>query len=97
VPLSNYRPLGRSGLIVSPFALGTMTFGVARWGMGRDDAEAVFDVYVEAGGNLIDTADVYAGGGSETGLREAEVFAGSADQLRSTFDPHGDLPYSSRL
>ena len=40
---------------------------------------------------------LHAGGGSETGLREAEVFAGSADQLRSPFDPHGDLPYSSRL
>lgn len=68
--LDRYRPLGRSGLIVSPLALGTMTFGVARWGMGRPDAEAVFDAYVEAGGNLIDTADVYASGGGETMLGE---------------------------
>ena len=63
--LSNYRMLGRSGLAVSPLALGTMTFGVARWGMGREDAEAVFDAYVGAGGNLVDTADVYAGGHGE--------------------------------
>ena len=48
--LDHYRPLGRSGLIVSPLALGTMTFGVARWGMDRPDAEAVFDAYVGAGG-----------------------------------------------
>lgn len=81
VPLSNYRPLGRSGLIVSPFALGTMTFGVARWGMGRDDAEAVFDVYVEAGGNLIDTADVYAGGGGETMLGEILADRGNRHNL----------------
>jgi aryl-alcohol dehydrogenase-like predicted oxidoreductase len=35
-----------------------MTFGVARWGMARAEAAAVFDAYVEAGGNLVDTADV---------------------------------------
>ena len=63
--LCDYRTLGRSGLVVSPLALGTMTFGVARWGMEQDAAEAVFDAYVEAGGNLVDTADVYAGGRSE--------------------------------
>ena len=68
--LDHYRPLGRSGLIVSPLALGTMTFGVARWGMDRQAAEAVFDAYVGEGGNLIDTADVYAGGGGETMLGE---------------------------
>lgn len=63
--LTDYRTLGRSGLVVSPLALGTMTFGMARWGMEREDAEAVFDAYVNAGGNLVDTADVYAGGRSE--------------------------------
>jgi aryl-alcohol dehydrogenase-like predicted oxidoreductase len=61
MPLDHYRPLGRSGLLVSPLSLGTMTFGVARWGMARPEAEAVFGAYVEAGGNVIDTADVYAG------------------------------------
>ena len=63
--LTDYRTLGRSGLVVSPLALGTMTFGVARWGMEREAAAAVFDAYVEAGGNLVDSADVYAGGRSE--------------------------------
>ena len=79
--LAQYRPLGRSGLIVSPLALGTMTFGVGRWGMGRPDAEAVFDAYVEAGGNLIDTADVYAGGAGETMLGEIIADRGNRDQL----------------
>ena len=84
MPLTDYRTLGRSGLVVSPLALGTMTFGVARWGMERDAAAAVFDAYVEAGGNLVDTADVYAGGRSEEmlgamiserGLRDSIVVA----------------------
>jgi len=79
--LDRYRPLGRSGLIVSSLALGTMTFGVARWGMERSDAEAVFDAYVEAGGNLIDTADVYASGGGETMLGEIIAERGIRDDL----------------
>ncbi len=65
MPFSNYRTLGRSGLVVSPFALGTMTFGTARWGSGEEDSRNVFDAYVEAGGNFVDTADVYSGGRSE--------------------------------
>jgi aryl-alcohol dehydrogenase-like predicted oxidoreductase len=63
--LTQYRSLGRSGLAVSPLALGTMTFGTARWGSGPEVSRAVFDAYVEAGGNFIDTADVYASGRSE--------------------------------
>lgn len=64
--LTHYRTLGRSGLAVSPLALGTMTFGTARWGLDEAGSRAVFDAYVERGGNFVDTADVYAGGGSET-------------------------------
>ena len=63
--LANYRTLGRSGLVVSPLALGTMTFGTARWGIDDAVAGHVFNAYVEAGGNFVDTADVYAGGRSE--------------------------------
>ena len=63
--LRNYRTLGRSGLVVSPLALGTMTFGTARWGLDEAGAAAVFHAYVEDGGNFVDTADVYAGGRSE--------------------------------
>ena len=65
MPLTNYRTLGRSGLVVSPLALGTMTFGTARWGLDEAGSAAVFNAYVEAGGNFVDTADVYAGGRSE--------------------------------
>lgn len=84
MPLTDYRTLGRSGLAVSPFALGTMTFGAQRWGSSDAEARAVFDAYVDAGGNFVDTADVYAGGRSEElvgryvrerGLRDRVVLA----------------------
>jgi aryl-alcohol dehydrogenase-like predicted oxidoreductase len=57
-----YRTLGNSGAIVSTFALGTMTFGTE-----ADEAtsHAILDDYVAAGGNFIDTADVYSAGVSE--------------------------------
>lgn len=79
--LAEYRTLGRSGLVVSPLALGTMTFGVARWGMERAEADAVFNAYVDAGGNLIDTADVYAGGRGEEMLGAMIAERGLRDTL----------------
>ena len=63
--LTDFRTLGHSGLVVSPLALGTMTFGTGRWGSAAEASEEVFAAYVAAGGNFIDTADVYAGGRSE--------------------------------
>jgi aryl-alcohol dehydrogenase-like predicted oxidoreductase len=63
--LTAFRTLGRSGLIVSPLALGTMTFGTQRWGSSDDVSESIFHAYVDVGGNFIDTADVYANGRSE--------------------------------
>lgn len=63
--LTSYRTLGKSGLIVSPLALGTMTFGAGRWGANEETSRALFDAYVDAGGNFIDTADIYSGGESE--------------------------------
>ncbi len=51
--LTHYRSLGRSGLLVSPLALGTMTFGAQRWGTGEAASRAVFDAYVGAGGNFV--------------------------------------------
>lgn len=64
--LDNYRLLGRSGLRVSPLALGTMTFGVEQgWGAGDAEAERIFNLYADRGGNSIDTANFYANGGSE--------------------------------
>jgi aryl-alcohol dehydrogenase-like predicted oxidoreductase len=64
--MKRYYTLGHSGLRVSRLALGTMTFGTD-WGWGADEgsARALFDRYVEAGGNFIDTADGYTGGKSE--------------------------------
>jgi aryl-alcohol dehydrogenase-like predicted oxidoreductase len=64
--LSQYRTLGRSGLVVSPLALGTMTFGPGSWNADDAASRAIFDAYRNAGGNFIDTADIYSGGQSET-------------------------------
>ena len=66
--LTSYRTLGHSGLIVSPLALGTMTFGAGRWGADEKGSRAIFDAYVDAGGNFIDTADVYSAGQGEAML-----------------------------
>lgn len=62
----DYIPFGRTGLMVSKIALGTATFGTG-WGYGADAATgaAIFNAYDEAGGNFIDTADVYQFGQSE--------------------------------
>ncbi|WP_407529373.1 aldo/keto reductase [Methylobacterium oryzisoli] len=79
--LTDYRTLGRSGLIVSPLALGTMTFGAERWGSGERTSRAVFDAYVEAGGNFIDTADVYSAGRSEEMLGAFMADGGTRDRL----------------
>ena len=61
-----YRLLGRSGLRVSELALGTMTFG-ADWGWGADldESRRIFERFVEAGGNFVDTASNYTDGSSE--------------------------------
>jgi aryl-alcohol dehydrogenase-like predicted oxidoreductase len=58
--------LGRSGMRVSEMALGTMTFGTDwGWGSDKEESKRVFDAYVEAGGNFIDTANRYTFGTSE--------------------------------
>ena len=63
--LTDFRTLGHSGLVVSPLALGTMTFGNQGWGSTDDVSQEIFNRYSEAGGNFIDTANVYSGGRSE--------------------------------
>ena len=60
-----HRMLGPSGIKVSPLSLGTMNFGGEAWGCDEATSRAILDAYVEAGGNFIDTANVYAGGRSE--------------------------------
>jgi aryl-alcohol dehydrogenase-like predicted oxidoreductase len=60
----NYRPLGRTGVQVSPLCLGTMMFGV--WGNNdHDDSIRIIHRALDAGVNFIDTADVYSAGESE--------------------------------
>ena len=106
--ITDYRPFGRSGLIVSPLALGTMTFGAGRWGTDEPTARAIFDTYVKAGGNLIDTADVYSGGESErmlgrflkdSGMRDRLVISTKAGLSRSQGTPMhaGNGAYNIRL
>lgn len=53
----SYRRLGSSGLKVYPIALGSMQFG---WTADENTAQQVMDAFVEGGGNLIDTADIYS-------------------------------------
>jgi aryl-alcohol dehydrogenase-like predicted oxidoreductase len=66
-----YRLLGNSGLRVSEMALGTMTFGEDwGWGSAKDEAQKVYSAFREAGGNFIDTANVYTNGSSESFLGE---------------------------
>lgn len=79
--LTTYRTLGRSGLAVSPLALGTMTFGAGRWGADEAGSRDIFDAYADAGGNFIDTADVYSGGESEAMLGRFLRERGSRDRM----------------
>ncbi len=66
MPLNHYVTLGRSGLRVSPFCLGAMTFGEdLGWGTTVKESEAILDRFIELGGNFIDTANVYTKGHSE--------------------------------
>ncbi|SDR99492.1 Predicted oxidoreductase [Friedmanniella luteola] len=84
MPLTSLRTLGRSGLPVSPLTLGAMTLGNDDWGSGDDASARILHAYVDAGGNAVDTADVYSGGRSEEllgrllaerGLRDRVVLA----------------------
>lgn len=62
VETMEYRTLGRSGCLVSTYALGTMTFGAES---DEPTCHEMLDVFIEAGGTLVDTADVYTNGRSE--------------------------------
>ena len=65
-----YRLMGRSGLRVSELALGAMTFGTKDWGVEQEESRRVYDGFREAGGNFIDTANIYSGGRSESFLAD---------------------------
>ena len=64
--LDHYVTLGRSGLRVSPFCLGAMTFGDdLGWGSSVEESQQIIDRYIELGGNFIDTANFYTKSHSE--------------------------------
>jgi len=79
--LTDFRTLGRSGLIVSPLCLGTMTFGPGRWGADEATSRAILDAYCNAGGNFVDTADIYSGGASEELVGKFLTDTGSRDKV----------------
>ncbi len=79
--LCDFRTLGRSGLVVSPLALGTMTFGPGEWGADEATSRAIFDAYRAAGGNFIDTADIYSGGESEKMVGRFIADSGARDDI----------------
>jgi aryl-alcohol dehydrogenase-like predicted oxidoreductase len=93
-----YRTLGSTGTIVSAQCLGTMTFGDES---DEETAQAQLDLFVERGGNFVDTADVYSRGRSEEiigrwlaarpGLRDRVVIA-----TKGRF-PMGDGPNDAGL
>lgn len=75
-----YKLLGKSGLRVSELCLGTMTFGEDwGWGSSKDESRKVYDAFLEAGGNFIDTANVYTNGTSEQLL--GEFMTGHRDRI----------------
>jgi aryl-alcohol dehydrogenase-like predicted oxidoreductase len=66
-----YKLLGKSGLRVSELCLGTMTFGDDwGWGSSKEESQKIYQAFREAGGNFIDTANVYTNGTSEKFLGE---------------------------
>ena len=73
------RRMGNTGLQVSDLCLGTMNFGMPDWGIEEKPSIEVIHAYLEAGGNFIDTADVYGGGASEKIC--AKAIKGNRDKL----------------
>ncbi|HCE5827435.1 TPA: aldo/keto reductase [Pseudomonas aeruginosa] len=92
-----YSVFGKTGLRVSQVALGTGNFGTG-WGHGADPdtAEAVFNAYAEAGGNFIDTADVYQFGQSEE-LVGKLLQGRREDFVLATKFTNGAAPNANRL
>jgi aryl-alcohol dehydrogenase-like predicted oxidoreductase len=91
-----YRLLGKSGLRVSDLCLGAMTFGEDwGWGSSKDESRRVLDAFLEAGGNFIDTANIYTNGTSETllgefleGRRDSTVLATKYTNTMPGTDPN---------
>ncbi len=100
-----YRTLGRSGLRVSELCLGTMTFGEDwGWGASKSVSREIFDAFVEAGGNFIDTANSYTGGTSERFVgefiasdRDRFVVGTKYTQAEAWEDPNGSGNHRKNL
>lgn len=92
-----YQLLGRSGLKVSSLCLGTMGFGTENgWGADQPTSRKIFETFSEAGGNFLDTANVYTRGTSEKwvgdfvkGRRDGYVIATKYSLVEDPKDPNG--------
>jgi aryl-alcohol dehydrogenase-like predicted oxidoreductase len=101
MPLDHYVTLGRSGLRVSPFALGAMTFGEDAGGAGTtvEESERILASFFDRGGNFVDTANFYTNGHSEKilgdyfakrpGLRDRVIVASKFFTNMYPGDPNG--------
>ena len=95
--MMRYKLLGKSGLRVSELCLGTMTFGEDwGWGSSQEESKKIYQAFREAGGNFIDTANIYTNGTSEKFLgefiateREAIVLATKYTNGFGTNNPNG--------
>ncbi|MGH3167050.1 MAG: aldo/keto reductase [Trebonia sp.] len=101
--LTSYLTLGRSGLRVSPFTLGAMTFGEdLGWGASPEESTRILAAYLDRGGNSVDTANVYTNGHSEViigdylashpGLRDRIVLGTKFFWNLRLGDPNGGGP-----
>ncbi len=93
-----YKLLGRSGLRVAEICLGTMTFGEEwGWGASKEESRKIFDIYANAGGNFIDTANRYTDGTSEKFV--GEFVANDRERFvvatKYTLSMRGDDPNAS--
>src|SRR5260221_14210811 len=100
-----YRLMGTSGVRISEVALGTMTFGEDwGWGASPDVSATMLDLFAEAGGNVIDTADVYTNGTSETivgellkGRRDRFVLATKFTNQTAPGDPNSARNHRKKI
>jgi aryl-alcohol dehydrogenase-like predicted oxidoreductase len=100
-----YKLLGNSGLRVSELCLGTMTFGEDwGWGASFDECKTIYETFREAGGNFIDTANIYTNGMSEKYIgeliaseREEVVVSTKYSQGLPNRDPNGAGIHRKRM
>lgn len=100
-----YKLLGNTGLRISELCLGTMTFGEEwGWGASKEESRKIFEAFAEAGGNFVDTANIYTGGTSEKlvgefvkGRRERFVLATKYTMTMSPDDPNAGGSHRKNL